>query len=104
MRVVAGQRYLGTGMSEQTIYVTARGEQPLAAPTDIVKMRLERCPSVTSVEPAAWHQRALVMTVRIDADSTAMARGIVDGAIAQATKEVWEQFVVTDRKLAETPT
>jgi len=90
-------------MAEQAIYVTARGEQPLAALTDIVKMRLERCPSVMSVEPAAWHERALVMTVRVDADSTAMALGIVNGALAHAAKSVWEQFVVTARKLAETP-
>lgn len=96
-------RYLEMFMSEQTIYVTARSEQPLAAPTDIVRMRLERCPYVTGVEPAAWHERAFVMTVRVNAESTAIALGIVSSAIAQATTSVWEQFVVTDRKLVETP-
>jgi hypothetical protein len=103
LQVEAARRYVGMHMTEQTIYITARGEQPLAAPTDIVRMHMQRCPYVMSVESAAWHERALMMTVRVNADSMVVARGIVESAIAQATTSVWRQFVVTAEKLLETP-
>ncbi len=90
-------------MPEQIVYLTARGPEPLAAPTDIAAMRLRRSARVISVEAPEWHERALTMAVKVEASSLAEAVGLASGALAQGTMSVWRQFAVSDRPLTESP-
>lgn len=91
-------------MSEQIVYVTARGNEPLATPTDIAKGLLEHSPYVTRVEQPHWHEEALTMQVTVDAKDKHSAIGIVEGALAQGTASVWTQFVVSGQPRANAPT